>query len=344
MPKVIVTGGTGYIGSHTTVSLIEKDYEVIIIDNLVNSSEETLQRIQEITGVRPAFHKVDLTDLPELESVFALHEDSEAIIHFAALKAVGESVQKPLKYYRNNIGGLINLIKCMDRFQIHNLVFSSSATVYGEPDELPLREDHQTKPALSPYGNTKKIGEDIIRSQARSNHLFNAISLRYFNPIGAHPSAKIGELPSGIPNNLMPFITQTAAGIRKELLVFGDDYNTPDGTAIRDYIHVVDLAEAHVKTVDRLLNANQKSNFEIFNLGTGKGSSVLDVIRSFEKTSGLELPYTIVERRDGDVEANYAATTLANRELGWKARYDLDDMTASAWEWEKKVRGINPQK
>ena len=235
---------------------------------------------------------------------------------------------------------MINLIEAMQKYQISNLVFSSSATVYGEPDSLPLTERHTTKPALSPYGNTKKIGEDIIRDITKASEEFNAISLRYFNPIGAHPSGKIGELPNGVPNNLMPFITQTAAGLRKELLVFGNDYNTPDGTAVRDYIHVVDVAEAHFKTVERLINKAQKSNYEIFNLGTGKGSSVLEVIQSFEKTSGQKLAYRIVERRAGDVEQMYAATDLANQELGWKTKYDLDDMTQSSWDWEKKVRGL----
>lgn len=340
MGKIVVTGGMGYIGAHTVVSLIDQGLNVTILDNLINSSIETLEGIQAITGVRPDFYEIDMSDRQGLHDFFKQHTDIDAVIHFAALKAVGESVQKPLAYYQNNLFALINLIEAMQENGVSNLVFSSSATVYGEPDSLPLTEQHEAKPALSPYGNTKKIGEEIIRDIALSTPGFKAISLRYFNPIGAHPSGHIGELPTGIPNNLMPFITQTAAGIRKELLVFGADYDTPDGTAIRDYIHVVDLAEAHLRTVERLLQQQQKSNFEIFNLGTGKGSSVLEVIRSFEKTSGQKLAYQIVDRRSGDVQAMYAATHLANQELGWAAKYTLDDMTASAWEWEKKVRGL----
>lgn len=330
----------GYIGSHTVVSLLTQGFKVIIIDNLVNSSIETLDGIEAITGIRPAFYEIDMTDGKILNDFFEKHQDTSAVIHFAALKAVGQSSQKPALYYRNNLFALINLIDAMQKFTISNLVFSSSATVYGEPDFLPLTELNETKPAMSPYGNTKKIGEDIIRDTAKASSDFHAVSLRYFNPIGAHESGEIGELPNGIPNNLMPFITQTAAGLRKELMVFGDDYNTPDGTAVRDYIHVVDLADAHVKTVERLINQMQKSNYEIFNLGTGKGSSVLEVISSFEKTSGQKLPYQIVKRREGDVEQMYASTELANEELGWKAKYTLDDMTASSWAWEKKARGI----
>ncbi len=341
MKKIIVTGGIGYIGSHTVVSLIEQAFHVIIIDNLVNSTIETLDGIEAITGKRPEFHNVDMCIPADIDTFFKQHSDADAVIHFAALKAVKESVEKPVLYYRNNLFALINLIASMQKYNIPNLVFSSSATVYGEPDSLPLTEQNPTKPALSPYGNTKKIGEDILQNTASAHPDFNAISLRYFNPIGAHASGKIGELPSGIPNNLMPFITQTAAGLRKELLVFGNDYNTPDGTAVRDYIHVVDLAEAHVKTVQRLLAQSQKSNFEIFNLGTGKGSSVLEVIQSFEKASGKKLPYQIVDRRAGDVEQMYASTDLANQELGWTAKYNLDEMTASSWKWEQLARGLN---
>jgi len=340
MRKIIVTGGLGYIGSHTAVALINKGYKVIIIDNLVNSSIDTLKGIEAITGTRPEFCQLDMTDTDKLDSFFKIHHEADAVIHFAALKAVGESCEKPIEYYRNNLLALLNLIHAMNNNKILNLVFSSSATVYGVPDSLPLTEQHQTKPAISPYGNTKKIGENIIEDTAKAMLDFHAVSLRYFNPIGAHSSGNIGELPNGIPNNLMPFITQTAAGLRKELFVYGNDYNTPDGTAIRDYIHVVDLADAHVITVERLLNKEQKSNFEIFNLGTGKGSSVLEVIQSFEKTSGQKLAYRFVERRTGDVEQMYAATDLANHELGWKAKLSLDDMTASSWAWEKKVRKL----
>lgn len=340
MKKIIVTGGMGYIGSHTAVSLIENGYEVVIIDNLSNSKIDTLDGIEAITGKRPVFENLDMTDFKILNNCLRKHSDCAAVIHFAALKAVGESVQKPVLYYKNNLFALLNLIDSMGKNSIPNLVFSSSATVYGDPDSLPLTENSERKPAMSPYGNTKKMGEDIIRDTAKADMNFNAVALRYFNPIGAHSSSKIGELPSGIPNNLMPFITQTAAGIRKELMVFGDDYNTPDGTAIRDYIHVVDLAEAHVKTVERLLNRKQKSKYEIFNLGTGKGSSVLEVIQSFEKMTGLKLPFKIVDRREGDAEHIYASTELANKELGWKAKYNLDDMTFSSWEWEKYVRSL----
>lgn len=340
MKKIIVTGGTGYIGSHTVVSLIEQGFEVIILDNLSNSSESTLSGIQKITGVSPTFYKVDLLDTEALDEILKTHADTIAVIHFAALKAVKESVEKPTLYYKNNIVGLINMIDGMLKYQIPNLVFSSSATVYGDSDTLPLTEDTPTLPAMSPYGNTKKIGENIIEDTAKVNTDFNGISLRYFNPIGAHFSSEIGESPNGIPNNLMPFITQTAVGLRKELSVFGDDYDTTDGTAVRDYLHVVDLAEAHVIAVERLIQQKQKSNYEVFNLGTGKGSSVLEVIQSFERTSGRKLPYKIVGRRSGDIPAMYASTQLANEELGWTAKYSLDDMTGSAWKWECKARGI----
>ena len=275
-----------------------------------------------------------------IHKVLELHQDAISVIHFAALKAVGESVKKPILYYKNNMLGLLNLLEAMQEFQVNSIVFSSSATVYGDSDVLPFTETLELKPAMSPYANTKKIGEDIIQDVANSDLDFNSISLRYFNPIGAHPSTEIGESPTGTPNNLMPFITQTAVGLRKELMIFGDDYNTPDGTAIRDYIHVVDLANAHVKAVNRLVNNQQKSNYEIFNLGTGKGSSVLEVIQSFEQTSGKKLPYRIVGRREGDIPEMYASTELANKELGWSAKYSLDDMTASSWKWECKVRGI----
>lgn len=340
MKKIIVTGGTGYIGSHTVVSLIEQGYEVVILDNLSNSEESVLTGIENITGVRPQFHCIDLCHSESLNDILKLHQDTEAVIHFAALKAVGESVNKPVLYYKNNLNALLNLLDGMTIHHIPSIVFSSSATVYGDTDILPFTESLPTKPAMSPYANTKKIGENMIEDLAAVNPNFNGISLRYFNPIGAHKSTEIGESPSGIPNNLMPFITQTAAGVRKELLVFGDDYKTPDGTAIRDYIHVVDLAEAHVKAVERLIEQKQKANYEIFNLGTGKGSSVLEVIHSFERTSGQKLPYRIVARRAGDIQTMYASTDLANNELGWTSKYNLDDMTTSAWEWECKVRKI----
>ena len=338
--KILVTGGTGYIGSHTAISLLEQNFEVVIIDNLINSEAKVIDRIQAISGKRVTFLEVDMQDSKAVDELFLQQKDIEAVIHFAALKAVGESVAKPLKYYQNNLVALLNLLINMQRHQTSNLIFSSSATVYGEPDQLPIQEDAAIKPALSPYGNTKKISEDIIRDFASAQAWFKAISLRYFNPIGAHASGKIGELPNGTPNNLMPFITQTATGQRKELLVFGDDYNTPDGTAIRDYIHVMDLAEAHVKAVERLLGNNQDSNYEIINLGTGKGYSVLEVIQSFEKASGLKIPYSITNRRPGDVEQTYAATAKANQVLQWQALRSLDEMTASAWNWEQQLQKI----
>ncbi|MGB0864525.1 MAG: UDP-glucose 4-epimerase GalE [Saprospiraceae bacterium] len=340
MKKIIVTGGTGYIGSHTVVSLIEQGYEVVIIDNLINSDKSILRGIQNITGVLPTFYDVDLCDEFATSEVFEKHKDTDAIIHFAALKGVGESVVKPVSYYKNNLFGLLNVLENMQKNAINNIVFSSSATVYGDTDILPFTENLPRKPALSPYANTKKMGEDFIRDTAKADDNFNAISLRYFNPIGAHDSAEIGESPNGIPNNLMPFITQTAIGLRKELLVFGNDYDTIDGTAVRDYIHVLDLADAHVKAVARLVEQEQKTNYEIFNLGTGTGSSVLEVIQSFERTSGKKLTYRIVERRAGDIPVMYASTDLANNELGWKSKLSLDDMTASSWKWESKIRGI----
>lgn len=335
--RILITGGTGYIGSHTVVSLMEQGYEIAIIDNLSNSEREVLNGIAAITGKSPLLYEIDMRDSNALDHFFSNNRDIGAVIHFAALKAVGESVERPLHYYQNNLFSLVNLLKSMQQYLIPNLIFSSSATVYGEPDGLPIEENHQVKPASSPYGNTKKVGEDIIQDMSRANTWFNAISLRYFNPIGAHESGMIGELPKGVPNNLMPFITQTATGLREELLVFGGDYSTSDGTAVRDYIHVVDLAEAHVKALERLLRKGQKSNYEVFNLGTGSGFSVLQVIQSFEQTSGLKLSYRIVDRRPGDVEQNYACTKLANLELGWKASRSLDEMTASAWKWEQQL-------
>lgn len=335
--RILVTGGTGYIGSHTTVELIRKGFEVIIIDNLSNSRKDVLDGIEEITGVRPNFEEFDLCDEGNLESFFKGNKDIQAIIHFAASKAVGESVQKPLLYYRNNLQSLINILECMEKFNIANLVFSSSCTVYGQPEKLPVNENSPILPAESPYGNTKQISEEIIRDTVKSNKNLNAISLRYFNPVGAHVSAKIGELPLGVPNNLVPFITQTAAGIRGQLSVFGSDYNTPDGTAIRDYIHVVDLALAHVIAVERMLGKKQKSAYELFNLGTGNGSSVLEVINAFESATGVKLNYRIVDRRPGDIEQVWADTTYANKELGWKATRDLNDMMASAWKWQQHL-------
>ncbi|MDP3463016.1 MAG: UDP-glucose 4-epimerase GalE [Bacteroidales bacterium] len=338
--KILVTGGTGYIGSHTVVELQQKGFDVVIVDNLSNSQADVVDSIERITGKRPVFEQFDLIDREKTASFFKRHADLNGIIHFAAFKAVGESVEKPLMYYRNNLVSLMNILECMNTYQIPNLVFSSSCTVYGQPDELPVSEKAPIKKAESPYGNTKQISEEIIQDTIRSSSV-KAIALRYFNPIGAHDSALIGELPLGVPNNLVPFITQTAIGIRNQLSVFGDDYNTPDGTAIRDYIHVVDLAKAHVVAVSRMINNAMKSPFEIFNLGTGNGLSVLEVIKSFERVSGLKLNYKIVSRRAGDVEKVWANANFSNDELGWKAEKTVDEMTASAWKWEKMVRGTS---
>lgn len=335
--KILVTGGTGYIGSHTTVELINSGYEVIIVDNLSNSREDVLEGIEKITGVKPAFEKFDLTDQQRTEQFFNDHPGIKAIIHFAASKAVGESVQKPLLYYRNNLQSLINLLACMDKFEVPNLVFSSSCTVYGQPEKLPVTEKSPILPAESPYGNTKQVSEEIIRDTIKVKEKLHAIALRYFNPVGAHASAAIGELPLGVPANLVPFITQSAAGLRPALNVYGSDYNTPDGTAIRDYIHVVDLAKAHVIAVKRMITQSQKSSYEIFNLGTGTGSSVLEVIKTFEVATGQKLNYTIVDRREGDVEQVWADTSYANGELGWKAKLGLDAMMSSAWKWQQHL-------
>ena len=331
--KILVTGGVGYIGSHTVVELQKSGHEVVIVDNLSNSRIEVLDQIEKISGIKPECEIFDLEDRIKTRGFFQRHNDLEGIIHFAAYKAVGESVDYPLKYYRNNLVSLMNILENMKEFGVQNLVFSSSCTVYGQPDELPVTEEAPIKMAMSPYGNTKQISEEIIRDTLHNGGL-KAIALRYFNPIGAHNSALIGELPLGVPSNLMPFITQTAVGIRKQLSVFGDDYNTPDGTAIRDYIHVVDLADAHVIAVERMVKNKGKKDFEMFNLGTGNGFSVLEVINSFEKTSQTKLNYQIVGRRAGDVEIVYADTTFANDELGWKAVKTLDEMTLSAWKWE----------
>lgn len=335
---VLVTGGTGYIGSHTAVELINEGYEVVIIDNLSNSTKDSLDGIEKITGVRPKFEEFDLCEPARVKQFFAENSNVKAIIHFAASKAVGESVEKPLMYYKNNLWSLINLLNGMLEFDVPNMVFSSSCTVYGQPEVLPVTEDAPIQKAMSPYGNTKQICEEIISDSLAANASLKAISLRYFNPIGAHASAEIGELPVGVPANLVPFITQTAIGLRDQLKVFGDDYNTPDGTCIRDYIHVVDLAKAHVVAIKRLLEDKNKSNYEIFNIGTGNGNTVLDIINTFEKVSGVKLNYKIVSRRPGDIEKVWADTTLANNELGWKAVSTLDETLLSAWKWEQKYR------
>ena len=336
--KILVTGGTGYIGSHTAVELINDGFDVIIADNLYNSEAEVADRIATITGVRPALEVFDICDKNRLEKFFSENSDIAAIIHFAAYKAVSESVRKPLEYYHNNLVSLINLLDLMKRFSIPDMVFSSSCTVYGQPEKLPVTEDAPLQPAASPYGNTKQIGEEIIRDATQADKNIKAIALRYFNPIGAHPSALIGELPRGVPENLVPFITQTAYGLRDELKVFGNDYDTPDGSCIRDYLHVVDLAKAHVVAVRRLTEGKNKKNFEIFNLGTGNGVSVLEAINSFEKVSGVKLKYRITDRRPGDIEKIWADPSFANRELGWKTQSSLDEAMKTAWEWEKKIR------
>ena len=336
--KILVTGGTGYIGSHTAVELIKDGFEVILIDNLYNSEAIVADRIGQITGVRPVLEVFDLCDTTKLEEFFKKYKDISAIIHFAAYKAVGESVMKPLEYYRNNLLSLINLLEAMKNYGISSMVFSSSCTVYGQPDKLPVSEEAPLQPAKSPYGNTKKIGEEIIRDTCEADDNIKAISLRYFNPVGAHPTALIGELPKGVPENLVPFITQTAYGLRDELKVFGDDYNTPDGSCIRDYLHVVDLSRAHVVALKRLLEDRNRKNYEIFNLGTGKGVSVFEAIKSFERATGIRLKYRVTERRPGDIEKIWADPSLANRELGWKTEYSLDDAMKSAWEWEKFIR------
>ena len=336
--KILVTGGTGYIGSHTTVELIEEGFEPIIVDNLYNSEAVVVDRIQKITGVKPHLEVFDLCDREKLDRFIQKHNDISAVIHVAAYKAVGESVNKPLEYYRNNLLSLINLLEVMKRYGIPDLVFSSSCTVYGQPEKLPVTEDAPLQPATSPYGNTKQICESIIRDTTVSDKNIKAISLRYFNPIGAHPSALIGELPRGVPENLVPFLTQTGYGIREELKVFGNDYNTPDGSCIRDYLHVVDLAKAHVFAIKRLIEGKNKTNYEVFNLGTGKGVSVLEAIKSFERVSGIKLKYKIVGRRAGDIEKIWANPSYANKELGWKTLSSLDEAMKTAWDWEKMFR------
>lgn len=336
--KILVTGGTGYIGSHTVVELQQNGFEVVIVDNLCNSSADITDAIELITGTKPKLEIFDLVDREKTLDFFKRHNDLFGVIHFAALKAVGESVKKPTLYYKNNLDSLINVLDGMNDNNITNFVFSSSCTVYGQPDELPVSESAPVKRAESPYGNTKQIAEEIISDLIKVSNL-KGISLRYFNPIGAHESGLIGELPLGVPDNLLPYVTQTAIGLREQLSVFGGDYDTPDGTCIRDYIHVVDLAKAHVTAVERMIKGRMKKDFEIFNLGTGIGYTVLDVIRSFEKVSGKKLNYKIVDRREGDIEKVWADPSFTNKELGWKAEKGIDEMTGSAWKWELAYRG-----
>jgi UDP-glucose 4-epimerase len=335
--KILVTGGLGFIGSHTVVELQNQGFEVVIIDNLSNTSLNVLDGIANITGIKTAFENLDLRDKEKVQDFFKRHNDISGVIHFAASKAVGESVGNPLLYYENNLNTLIYLLQELQQQPEANFIFSSSCTVYGQAEKMPITEDASIQTAMSPYGNTKQIGEEIISDTAKVTNI-NAVLLRYFNPIGAHPSAEIGELPLGVPQNLVPFITQTGLGLRTELSVYGDDYPTPDGTAVRDYIHVVDLAKAHVIALKRLLDKKNLAKVETFNLGTGTGSSVLEVIHSFEKVSGQKLPYKIVARRAGDVISAYANTDKANNVLGWKAESTLDEAMESAWKWEKKVR------
>jgi len=337
MKKILVTGGTGYIGSHTVVELQNAGYEVIIVDDLSNSSERSLDGIEGITGVRPEFVKLDLKDAVMTDEFFATHNGIDAIIHFAASKAVGESVDMPLEYYYNNLNSLMNVLACMRKYGVGNIVFSSSCTVYGQADVLPVTEQTPRKEAESPYGNTKSMCEDVLRDSAKAYGNLNTIALRYFNPIGAHPSALIGELPNGVPNNLIPFVTQTAAGIREQLAVFGDDYNTPDGSCVRDYIDVVDLAKAHVVAIARLLEGKNKSAYEFFNIGTGNGVSVLEIIKGFERATGKKLNYRIAERRAGDIEKVWADTSFANNELGWKACTPLEETLANAWRFQERL-------
>lgn len=337
---VLISGGAGYIGSHTAVELINAGYDVVIIDNLSNSEEGAVEGVKKITGKEIPFEIVDTCDKDALRKVFEKYK-FDSVIHFAAYKAVGESMAEPLKYYQNNLVSFMNIVAMMKEYGRPNILFSSSATVYGDAEHLPVTETTPRQPATSPYGNTKQIAEDILRDCCRAYDGVHGIALRYFNPIGAHPSSLIGELPRGVPNNLVPFITQTAAGIRKELSVFGNDYDTPDGTCLRDYIDVVDLAKAHVAAVDRMVEGKMKERYEIFNIGTGNPVSVLELLDTFEKTNDLKLPYRIVGRRPGDVPAVWADTGLANKVLGWKAERTLDETLKSAWEWEKHVRNID---
>lgn len=341
--KILVTGGTGYIGSHTVVELFNAGYEPVVIDNLSNSNIGVIDGIKAITGSLPVFENIDCKDYNSLERFFEKHSDIKAVIHFAASKAVGESVEQPLVYYRNNIVSLINLLQLMPKFGINNIVFSSSCTVYGQPEILPVTEQSPIQPATSPYGSTKQMSETILRDATVADKNLSVVLLRYFNPIGAHPSAEIGELPNGVPNNLLPYVTQTAAGIRKVLKVFGNDYNTPDGSCIRDYINVVDLAKAHVCAINRVLEKKNKKNIEVFNLGTGNGVSVLEIINTFEKATGVKVPYEIAPRRAGDIEQVWADASLANKELGWKAEETLENTLKSAWKWQEKLMAKNKE-
>lgn len=335
---ILVTGGAGYIGSHTTVELINAGYRVVSMDNLSNSNKEVMDGIEAITGVKPKFYEADCNDEAAVERIFSENPDIVGLIHFAASKAVGESVQKPLLYYRNNLLSLIVMLEAMERHGTKGIVFSSSCTVYGQPEVLPVTEDAPVQEALSPYGNTKQINEEILRDAIYAGAPYKAILLRYFNPIGAHPSALIGELPLGVPQNLIPYLTQTAAGIRSELSVFGDDYNTPDGSCIRDYINVVDLAKAHVIAIERILDDSKRSErLETFNIGTGRGVSVLELIRTFEKATGVPVPHKIVGRREGDIEQVWANPKQANEVLGWEAKETLDDTLRSAWAWQERI-------
>ena len=340
MARILVTGGAGYIGSHTVVELMQQGYEVVIVDNFSNSSADVLDGIATIVGVPPAFEQVDCNDATAMDSVFSKYPDIVGVIHFAASKAVNESVAQPLMYYRNNLMSLVTVLEQMKKHNVHHIVFSSSCTVYGQPsaEHLPVDETAPIQKALSPYGNTKQINEDIIRDEAHADAQLRATILRYFNPIGAHPSAMIGELPNGVPQNLLPFVTQTAIGLRKELKVFGNDYNTPDGSCIRDYIYVVDLAKAHVKAVERMLNHQATEQVEVFNLGTGRGLSVLEILNTFMQVTGVNVPYQIVGRREGDIEQVWANPDKANNVLGWKADTPIEDVLLSAWKWEQRIR------
>ena len=336
---VLVCGGAGYIGTHTTVELVQAGYDVVVLDNLSNSEKAAVEGVEMILGKKIKFYQIDCNDINAMNDLFE-KEQFNSIIHFAAYKAVGESVNEPLKYYNNNLQSLIVVMEMMTKHNVQNLVFSSSCTVYGQPDVLPVTEQTPRQIATSPYGNTKQMNEDIIRDTAAVNKNLSTIALRYFNPIGAHKSALIGELPKGVPANLVPFITQTAAGIRETLTIFGDDYNTIDGTAVRDYIDVNDLAKAHVSAVDRLVEQKQKTNYEIFNVGTGNGRSVLELVKAFEKVNNLKLNYKIAPRREGDIEKIWAETTFANEELGWTAERTIEQTLESAWNWEKKLRNL----
>ena len=343
MARILVTGGTGYIGSHTVVELMQKGYDVVIVDNLSNSNQAVLDGITAIVGSTPDFVLADCCDTAAMDALFAQYNDIEGVIHFAASKAVGESVEQPLMYYRNNLMSLVTVLEVMKKHNVKNIVFSSSCTVYGQPDaeHLPVDETAPIQKALSPYGNTKQINEEIICDQAHADSSLHATILRYFNPIGAHPSAMIGELPNGVPQNLLPFVTQTAAGLRAELKVFGDDYNTPDGSCIRDYIYVVDLAKAHVKAVERMLAELPTEQVEVFNLGTGRGLSVLEILRTFIQVTGVNIPYQIVGRREGDIEQVWAKPDKANTVLGWSADTPIEEVLLSAWKWEQKIRSLD---